>query len=175
MTEALEDAIESKNKKVALIIAILALLLALAEAGGKNAQHRSTEQNIEASDLYNFYQAKKIRSTLAESNLATMAVNRLAAIDPKVQEAMDTQIDNWKAAIAKFANDPKNPKDSMGAILERAKGASEARDLANHRLGHYELASGLLQIAVVLASAAIITGIAALLWLSLGIGAIGAS
>ena len=50
----------------------------------------------------------------------------------------------------------------------------EARELANHRLEHYELGSGLTQIAIVLASASIITGIAVLMWLSVGLGAIGA-
>ena len=55
MAEPLEDAVESEDKKIALIIAILALFLALAEAGAKNAEHRSTEQNIESSDLFNFY------------------------------------------------------------------------------------------------------------------------
>lgn len=62
----------------------------------------------------------------------------------------------------------------MGAILDRAKAASKARELFNRRLAHYELASGLLQIAIVLASAAIITGFAALLWLSSGLGILGA-
>ena len=62
MSEATELAVEAKEKDrtVALIIAILALSLALAEAGAKNAQHLSTEKNIESSDLFNFYQAKKI-------------------------------------------------------------------------------------------------------------------
>ena len=38
MAEPLEDAVESDDKKVALIIAILALFLALAEAGGKECR-----------------------------------------------------------------------------------------------------------------------------------------
>jgi len=64
MAEAAESAVEAKEAKekdrtVALIIAILALLLALSEAGARRAQHLSTEKNIEASDLFNFYQAKK--------------------------------------------------------------------------------------------------------------------
>ena len=50
-----------------------------------------------------------------------------------------------------------------------------ARELSNHRLEHYEYASGLLQIAIVLASAAIITGIAALIWASIALGAVGAA
>jgi Domain of unknown function (DUF4337) len=47
--------------------------------------------------------------------------------------------------------------------------------MSNHRLGHFEYASGLLQIAIVLASASIITGIVILTWLSLGLGVIGAA
>ena len=175
MAEALEDAVESKDKKVALLIAILALFLALAEAGAKNAQHLSTEKNIEASDLFNFYQAKKIRQGVIQGNLETLQVNRAGASDPKVQEAMDKQIETWKAAVEKFEKDTKSPQDTLDKILERAKESQEGRELANHRLEHYELASGLLQIAIVLASAAIITGIAILSGLSIGLGAIGAA
>lgn len=172
MAEALEDAVELKDKHVALVIAILALFLALSEAGAKNAQHRSTEQNIEASDLYNFYQAKKIRASVAESDVAQMEINRQGASDPKIQEAMDKQIAAWKAAIAHYETDK---KDGTEALMERAKATAEGRELSNHRLEHYEYASGLLQIAIVLASAAIITGIATLMWVSVGLGVIGAA
>lgn len=172
MAEALEDAVESKDKHVALVIAILALFLALSEAGAKNAQHRSTEQNIEASDFYNFYQAKKIRASMAESDVAQMEIGRQAATDPKVQEAMEKQIATWKGMISHYETDK---KDGTEALLERAKQSTEGRELSNHRLEHYEYASGLLQIAIVLASAAIITGIAALMWVSIGLGAIGAA
>jgi hypothetical protein len=171
MAEALEDAVEAKDKRVALLIAILALFLALAEAGGKNAQHRSTEQNIEASDLYNFYQAKKIRATLVEADIAQMEIARESATDPKVQEAMDKQIATWKSAVTHYESDP---KDGAEVLQERAKEASEGRELSNHRLEHYEFASGLIQIAIVLASAAIITGINLLMWGSICLGAVGA-
>jgi hypothetical protein len=115
MAEALEDAIEAKDKHVALLIAILALFLALSEAGGKNAQHRSTEQNIEASDLYNFYQAKKIRASMVESDVAQMEISRQAASDPKVQEAMDKQIAAWKSMISHYETDK---KDGTEVLLE---------------------------------------------------------
>jgi hypothetical protein len=174
MAEALEDAVESKDKKVALLIAILALFLALAEAGGKNAQHRSTEQNIEASDLFNFYQAKKIRQSIVQADVETLQSNRAGATDPKVQEAMDKQIETWKSTVENFDHDKKNPADSLDKIQERAKEAQEGRELSNHKLEHYELSSGLLQIAIVLASASIITGMAVLMWLSLGLGLVGA-
>ena len=47
----------------------------------------------------------------------------------------------------------------MDAIQVRAKEASEVRELANRRLEHKKVGSGLSLIAIVLASAAIITGI----------------
>src|SRR5450432_501279 len=111
MAEALEDAVESKDKKVALVIAILALFLALAEAGGKNAQHLSTEKNIEASDLFNFYQAKKIRQSIVQGEVETLQLSRAGATDPAIQQAMDKQIETWKAAVEKFDVDSKNPQD----------------------------------------------------------------
>jgi hypothetical protein len=170
MAEALEEAVETKDKRVALIIAILALFLALSEAGGKNAEHRSTERNIEASDLYNFYQAKKIRTSVIEADIAQMEVGLQGAANPAVQGAMEKQIADWKSMITRLETEK---PDGMDAIKERAKEAAEGRELSNRRLEHYEYASGLIQIAIVLASAAIITGIAALIWLSLGLGAIG--
>ena len=166
---------KEKSRAVALVIAVLALLLALAEAGAKNAQHLSTEKNIESSDLFNFYQAKRIRSTVVETAAATLEAQKSAVTDPKAQEAFEKQIADFKATVARYEKDPKKPEDSMEAIQDRAKEASETRELANRRLGHYELGSGLTQIAIVLASAAIITEITALVWLSVGLGAIGAA
>jgi hypothetical protein len=176
MSEAADSAVEAKekNQAIALLIAILALLLALAEAGAKNAQHLSTEKNIEASDLFNFYQAKRIRSTVVETAANTLEAQKTAVNDPKAQEAFEKQIGEFKAIVARFEKDPKKPEDSLDAIQDRANEAAEGRELANRRLGHYELGSGLIQIAIVLASAAIITGIAALIWLSVGLGVIGA-
>src|SRR5271155_3479010 len=177
MAEATESAVEAveKDRTVALIIAILALLLALSEAGAKNAQHLSTEKNIESSDLYNFYQAKKIRSTVVETAAATLEAQKSAVTDPKAQEAFEKQIADFKATVARYEKDPKKPEDTLDAIQDRAKEASEVRELANRRLGHYELGSGLTQIAIVLASAAIITGITALVWFSVVLGVIGAA
>ena len=174
MAEALEDAVESENKKVALIIAILALFLALAEAGAKNAQHRSTEQNIEASDLFNFYQAKKVRSTIAETAAQSLEAVAPTVTDEKASAGIEKQIADWKATVAKFEKDPKKPEDSLDKLQERATEQQEGRELSNRRLEHFEYASGALQIAIVLASAAIITGIGVLAWTAAGLGLIGA-
>jgi len=175
MSEATESAVEAKEKdrRAALIIAILALFLALSEAGAKNAQHLSTEKNVESSDLYNFYQAKKVRSTIFEAAAEMLESQRTGVTDQKAQDALERQVAEFKARVAQFEKDPKKPEDSMDSIQERANNAAEGRELANRRLEHYEVGSGLFQIAIVLASAAIITGIAALMWLSVALGAVG--
>jgi len=175
MSEATESAVEAKEKdrRAALIIAILALFLALSEAGAKNAQHLSTEKNVESSDLYNFYQAKKVRSTIFEAAAEMLESQITGVTDQKAQDALERQVAEFKARVVQFEKDPKKPEDSMDSIQERANNAAEGRELANRRLEHYEVGSGLFQIAIVLASAAIITGIAALMWLSVALGAVG--
>jgi hypothetical protein len=170
----LDEATESEDKRVALIIAILALFLALAESGAKNAEHLSTEKNIEASDLFNFYQAKKLRSTLTETASQSLEALSLSVTDEKAHAAIEKQLDAWKATIANFEKDVKHPEDSLDRIQDRAKEAGEAREHANHRLEHFEYASGALQIAIVLASAAIITGMGVLAWIAGALGLVGA-
>ena len=172
--EELEKATEAEDKSVALLIAVLALFLAVAEAGAKNAEHRSTEHNIEASDLYNYYQAKKIRSTVVETATQQLEAGITGISDEKVKEAMEKQIADWKAQVAKYEKDTKHPEDSMDAIIERANDATEHREKSNQKLDHFEYASGALQIAIVLASASIITGVVILAWVSGILGLIGA-
>jgi acyl-coenzyme A synthetase/AMP-(fatty) acid ligase len=172
--DAMEGATEAEDKRVALIIAILALFLALAETGAKKADHLSTEQNIQASDLFNFYQAKKVRSTIAETAAQALEATASTVADEKAHAAVEKQIADWKAKIANFEKDTKNPDDSLDRIQERAKAASESRELSNRKLEHFEYAGGALQIAIVLASASIITAMPILAWIAGLLGVIGA-
>lgn len=175
MTEATDSAVEAKEKdrRAAIVIAILALFLALSEAGAKKADHISTEKNIESSDLFNFYQAKKIRSTIVETAAQTLESQMPGVSDPKAHDALEKQVADFKTKSAEFEHDPKKPEDSLDAIQDRANEAGDARELANRQLEHYELGSGAVQIAIVLASAAIITGVGALMWFSVALGAVG--
>ncbi len=175
MPEPSEEAIEAKEKDrtVALIIAVLALLLALAEAGSKQAQHLSIEKNIEASDLFNFYQAKRIRETVVTTAARTVEAQKAGA-PADAQAPLQSVLTELNATAARLQKDPSKPEDSLDAIQERANAAVEARELTNKRLQHYELGSGLAQIAIVLASAAIITGVSFLIWFSVALGGLGA-
>jgi len=55
--------LDPANKKVALFIAVLALVLAFSETLGKAAQTSGLAHHIEASNLWAFFQAKTIRQT----------------------------------------------------------------------------------------------------------------
>ena len=59
------------NRKIALLIAIIALCLALSETLGKGAQTESISKNVEASNLWAFFQAKSIRRTQIQTAAAT--------------------------------------------------------------------------------------------------------
>ena len=49
------------NKEIALLISMLALFLAFSETLGKSAQTTAISDNVGASDLWDFFQAKTIR------------------------------------------------------------------------------------------------------------------
>ena len=54
--------------------------------------------------------------------------------------------------------------------MQRAKKAEQQRDINNHKYHNLEVSSGMLQVAIVLASASIITSVVMLTWLAGGLG-----
>src|SRR5436190_18575736 len=53
----------SSGRRIGLLIAALAALLALTETGGKSAQTEALNANVQAADLWSFFQSKTIRLT----------------------------------------------------------------------------------------------------------------
>ena len=58
------------NKQIALVIAVLALFLAFSETLAKSAQTAAISSNVEASNLWAFFQAKTIRMTTLRISMA---------------------------------------------------------------------------------------------------------
>ena len=161
---------EGFNRKVALVIAVLALFLSIAETLGKSAQTEVTTKNIEASDLWAFFQAKSVRSTVVTTAAEAMAAT--GAADPAAKDAIQKQIDAWKKTAARYDSDS-STHEGRKELAERAKDAEEERDLATAKYHHYELSSAAFQVGIVLASAAVITGMVALVWLAGVLGLVG--
>ena len=153
------------NKKIALLIAVMALFLAFSETLGKGAQTESISKNVEASNLWAFFQAKSIRRTVVQSVSEHARLSLGLSGDEAQKAALAKQIDDWTKTAARYRSEPETGEGSE-QLAARAKKAEEARDLAMARYHHYEVASAAFQIGIVLASATIITGMVALVWVS---------
>jgi Domain of unknown function (DUF4337) len=168
--ESMEQADQAKeasneNKKIALLIAVIALCLALSETLGKGAQTESISKNVEASNLWAFFQAKSIRRTVVQTAAEQGKLGLSTAGDDASKAAAQKQIDDWQKTAARYRSEPETGEGTE-QLSERAKHAEEDRDLATAKYHHFELGSAAFQISIVLASAAIITGIIALAWIS---------
>ena len=153
----------SENRKIALLIAVLALFLAISETLGKGAQTESISKNVEASNLWAFFQAKSIRRTVVQT--AAEGAKLITAPDDATKAAVQKQIDDWQKTAARYRSEPET-KEGTEQLAEKAKDAEHERDEATAKYHHFELASAAFQIGIVLASATIITGMIALAYIS---------
>jgi hypothetical protein len=155
----------SENRKIALLIAVIALFLALSETLGKGAQTEAISKNVESSNLWAFFQAKSIRRTVVQTASDEAKLSLGTVSDAAAKAALQKQIDDWQKTAARYRSEPETG-EGQDQLSERAKHAEEERDLATAKYHHFELASAAFQIGIVLASATIITGIAALAWIA---------
>jgi len=160
------------NKRVALMIAIIVLFLALSETLGKSAQTAGIGYNVEASNLWAFFQAKTIRRTLVETAAQEMKVSVGGQTDEAVKAAMTKQIDDWVKTGARYRSEPETREGSV-ELMARAKEAEHNRDVALEKYHNYEFASAAFQIGIVLCSATVITGMIVLTYLAGGLVVIG--
>jgi len=172
--EAAHEAVhlEGSNKKIALLIAVLALFLAFSETLGKSTQTAALSYNVEASNLWSFFQAKTIRGTQLRASADAMAVELIATSDPTLKAAREKQIDAWRKTADRYDTEP-STNEGRKELAARAKHAEERRDLSMAKYHHFEIASAAFQIAIVLASATVITGIMLLAYLAGALGITG--
>src|SRR6267378_3185302 len=126
------------NKGVALLISVLALVLAFSETLGKGAQTAALAYNIEASNLWAFFQAKTIRQTVLRTAAEQMEVSNPG-------EAVKKQIAKWKETADRYQSEPETG-EGRKELSARAKEAEKKRDTAMAAYHHYELASAAAEI-----------------------------
>jgi hypothetical protein len=162
----------SLNKKVALLIAVIALFLSLSETLGKSAQTTALNYQIDASNLWNFFQAKNIRRTTTIIAAEAMKIELAAVADEARKAALAKQIDDWTKTAARYRSEP-DVREGTVELMQRAREQEHLRDTALAKYHHYEVASAAFQIGIVLASATVITGMVALTFLAGGLGVLG--
>jgi hypothetical protein len=161
-----------ENKGIALLIAVLALFLSFAATGGKGAQTEAITENVESGNLWAFYQAKAIRGAMLATAAEAMEADVVGGNNPAIKAAKERTIETWRKTAARYDSEPET-KEGKKELAERAKIAEEHRDNSMAKYHNFELASAALEIGIVLASAAIITGMIVLAWIAGGLGGLG--
>jgi hypothetical protein len=164
------------NKRIALLIAVLALILAISEMAGKSAQTNALKNQIESSDLWNFFQAKNIRRTATIVATESAKIDLATTSDEARKAALTKQIDEWTKTAARYRSEPEAAHglgEGTVELMRRAQEKEKERDVELNKYHYFEYASASLQIGIVLCSAAVITGIVALAWLACATGLIG--
>ncbi|APG07110.1 MULTISPECIES: DUF4337 domain-containing protein [Bradyrhizobium] len=153
------------NKKIALLIAVLALFLAISETLGKGAQTESISKNVESANLWAFFQAKTIRRTVVLTASEQGKLTLGATTDDALKATVQKQVDDWTKTAQRYRSEPETGEGTE-QLAEKAKHAEHERDEATAKYHHFELASAAFQIGIVLASATIITGMIALAYVA---------
>jgi len=159
------------DKRIALLIAILALFLAIVETGAKSAQTEALARNIEAANLWSFFQARTIRQTTVRT-AAEEAELAKAAAAPELKAAIEAQQKRWRDTAARWESEPETG-EGRKELMDRARNAEAVRDRSMAAYHLFEYGAAAFQVAIVVASASIVTGVPLLALGGMVLGAIG--
>ena len=163
---------EGGDRRIALLISILALFLAVAETGAKSAQTTALSKNVEAANLWAFFQARSIRQTVVTAAADLAELDRSVARDEATRQTILRQQEAWRRNAARWESEPETG-EGRRELSARAHTAEARRDLNMERYHMFEYASASFQVGIVVASASIVTGVALLLWAGVGLGGLG--
>ena len=152
------------DRRVAVYIAVLAVLLSICSVGGGNSTKDSTRTNIQASDTWAFYQSKHQRQTAYK--LAAEGL-QLRLSEPGLADGTRKEIEKklaaYDAEIAHLESDAQKGEGKK-ELAAKAKDFEKDRDTALKQDPYFDYAQAFLQIGVVLASASIVLKNSSLLW-----------
>jgi Domain of unknown function (DUF4337) len=150
--EAKEKAEDPFTKGVALCVAIYAVILALAAAGGNNAGKDMMMEQQKSTNKWGQYQAKAIREALYLNDLEKLEIDLIkGGMTPEAAQKVQQNVERIKTKLAEY-------KTEKETISNEAKSHEAKRDKAHKRDPYFDFAEVALQIAVVLASVAMLSG-----------------
>jgi hypothetical protein len=167
LVEANDSDNTHRDRLIAVYIGVLAVLLAVAGVGGGNAMKDATARNIEAANIWAFFQAKNIRRHELRLQIAEFEVMLASQPDmpPSARTLVDEKVNKYRADEARLTSEP-DTGEGVEELKVRARSLETQRDRAMVKDPYFDYGQALLQIAIVLASVAIITGGTVLLVLS---------
>lgn len=163
-----------RDRLIGVYIGVLAVILAICSMGGGNAAKEATLRNIEASNTWAFFQAKNLRRQLlrVQADELELMLATSANADPG-RAAVEGKLRQYREQDTLLTSDPKS-QEGLDELFQRGKALEAARDLAMRRDPYFDYGEALLQIAIVLASVAIISGGTPVLAASVVAGGLGA-
>jgi hypothetical protein len=172
--EHVHEHTKTRDKLIGVYVGILAVILAICSLGGSNAQQNSIQENIAASNVWSFFQAKNARRQALR--LHTEEFDAMLKISPSMPEdakkMLEAKIADYQAQDKKLTTDP-NSGEGLDELFAKGKALEASRDQALQQGPYFDYGQALLQIAIVLASVALISGGNMLLYFSFALGALG--
>ena len=153
-----------RAKKAAIVIAGIAACLAICETAAKDAQTAFLTHHVAASDIWAQYQGKSGRRATLDAT-----ADILSSLPGASDSAVAKRIADAHADADRMRSEP--GKDGMEQLAGRAHDQERERDHEGHRHHGLDVASGGLQLSIVLVSVSVVTGTAALM---IGGGLLGA-
>jgi hypothetical protein len=171
MAESVELEFSEKTKRIGILIAVMAALLAFSEASGQNAQADAISQTVEVSNLWAFYQAKTIRMTTLESNAKLLELQSADVKGAQAAAIADT-VKQWRDTAKRYDSEP-DKQEGRKELFARAKAMEIERDRNAAVNATFDLVSAALQIGILLASTAVVTNILIFAFVGAGFGTVG--
>jgi len=160
-----------RTKRIGILIAVMAAVLAFTEAAGSNAASDALRGTIEASNTWAFFQAKTIRMTTLRAQADALELSSVSLGETE-REAIKKQVADWRATAERYDSEPETG-EGRKELMVKARAIEAARDDAAAANATYDLASGALQLGILLASAAVVTSVLWLAFLGAGLGVVG--
>jgi hypothetical protein len=165
---------ERFKQRAAMAIAILAMLLAITSLGGSNAGKEAINNNVLASNYFNFFQAKNMRQTalVLAADQIELAWASDPSLSPETKAALRAKAETYRKTVARYESEPETGEGKK-ELIARAKEYEAKRDHALRQDPYFDYAEALLQIAIVLISVAIVSELAWLTWIGGALGIMG--
>ena len=157
------------SRRVALITAIYAVVLAVASLGGNNAMKEMLLAQQQSSDQWAFYQAKVVREHLYRSQKLTV---ELALAEPSALKGRERT--KYETLAQRLGDEEKRYNTEKKDVEKDAKKLEHERDVNRDRDPYFDYAEVLLQIAIVTASVSILATSRPMFWFSMALATAGA-
>ena len=161
------------RKYAAIYLGIVAMLLAITSLGGSNATKVMLSANIQASDIYGYYQSKYIRQTVYQTTAEELEAQLLAQPDmPEAAKAKFEEVIKRHRSRAERYESDTSTGEGKKELLAKAKEWEAKRDHAAERDPNFDFAEALFQIAIVIGSVSIVAASRSLIKLSGGLAVV---